>query len=53
MYSALRDMLKLQESDVFLDNLLSILYDKSNETKGRSLAADEEKRLTFGMMNTP
>ena len=53
MYSALRDMQKLQESDVFLDNPRSILYDKSIETKGRSLAADEEKRLTTGMMNTP
>ena len=53
MYSALRDMLKLQESDVFLDNPRSVLYDKPIETKGRSLAADEEKRLTTGMMNTP
>ena len=53
MYPTLRDMQKLQESDVPLDNTRSILYDNSIETKGRSLAADEEKRLTFGMMNTP
>ena len=53
MYPTLRDMQKLQESDVPLDNPRSILYDNSNETKGRSLAADEEKRLTTGMVNTP
>ena len=53
MYPTLRDMQKLQESDVPLDNPRSILYDNSIETKGRSLAADEEKRLTFGMMNSP
>ena len=38
--------------DVFsLDNLPFILYDKLIQQKGRALAADEEERLTFGIVN--